>query len=82
MTDNEVLKELMSIYTKTSPGREHQALDRAIQCIKSQQRAIDKLHEKIKYYDAPCSGDMVMREELSSILWTLLLGDEKEKASQ
>lgn len=54
--------------TKDSTAK---ACDTAIRSFEAWDEVIKFVSDRIEYWDAPCSGDEVVRKELASVMWEI-----------
>ena len=67
----ENLWKLRSEFQMDTTSYEDEAIYIAIQSLEAWDKVIKFVSDRIEYWDAPCSGDEVVRKELASVMWEI-----------
>lgn len=70
MTREEAISELRLGHVFCS-DRHEEAINIAIRSLEAWDKIIKFVSDRIECWDAPCSGDEVVRKELASVIWEI-----------
>ena len=70
MTREEAIDYLKDPIGKGLEAHE-EAVELAVESLKAWDRVIKFVSDRIEHWDAPCSGDEVVRKELASVIWEI-----------